>query len=382
MSPSNEAPARVLVLTPTGRDGLMVCETLRAAGFEPEDCTTIEQVLASLPRAGAAVIAQEALSHAGAEALLHALDAQEPWSDVPILLLTFALTERSAHAPSAVGLLDRANVMLLQRPLRLPLFLSAIRSAVRSRRRQYQMRDLHRELAQAVKLSEMFVGILGHDLRTPLGAITMASELILRSADDARALKPAGRILRSASRMTRMIEQLLDFARVRQGRGIRLQVSLADLGDLVHQVLAELGDANPHARLAVSSSGDLAGHWDPDRLYQVVSNLVGNAIQHGTEGNPISVGLDGARSAVVRLWVENAGTIPAEALPTLFDPFERAETSKTRDKGLGLGLFIAREIVRAHAGDVDVRSESGTTRFDVTLPREARPAATKLSIPA
>lgn len=382
MSLPNEASARVLVLTPTGRDGQMVCERLHAAGLEPEVCTTIEELLAKLPEAGAAVIAQEALSHAGAEALVGALDAQEPWSDVPILLLTFALTEREEHAPSAVAFLERANVMLLQRPLRLPLFLSAARSAVRARRRQYQMRDLHRELAQAVKLSDMFVGILGHDLRTPLGAITMAAELIVRTADDARALKPAGRILRSANRMTRMIEQLLDFARVRQGRGIRLQVSPAELDDLVHQVVAELGDANPHARLAVSSSGDLAGHWDSDRLYQVVTNLVGNAIQHGTAGSPISVSVDGTRAASVHLRVENVGAIPAEAMPTLFDPFERADTSKTRDKGLGLGLFIAREIVRAHGGDIDVRSENGTTRFDVTLPREARPAPTKLSITA
>lgn len=355
---------------------------LQAAGLACEVCATVEEVLANLSNAGVAVIAQEALNQAGAEALLAALDAQEPWSDVPILLLTFALTKRAPHAHVAIALLGRANVVLLQRPLRVRLFVSAVRSAVRARLRQYQMRDLHRELARAVQLEDMFVGILGHDLRTPLGAIRISAELIARSSYDARASKPAGRILSSANRMTRMIEQLLDFARVRQGRGGRLQVSSANLGDVARQVLQELGGANPQTRLEVSFSGDLAGRWDPDRLGQIVSNLVGNAIQHGTAGHPITVELDGSQATIVRLCVSNLGSIPTEAMPTLFEPFKRPAPSRAAGRGLGLGLFIAREMVRAHGGDLAARVADETTTLEVTLPREAKPVETEaLTLP-
>jgi two-component system, sensor histidine kinase and response regulator len=372
---------RVLVLTPTGRDAEMLCQRLIDDDMPCDVCADLPALLAGLSGgAGAAVVAQEALTRRGAAALLAALEAQEPWSDIPILFLSEA---RSHRPPNVVpAFLERANITILQRPLTSQLFMSGIRSAIRARRRQYQMRDLYCDLERAVKLGDMFVGILGHDLRTPLGAIQMSAELIVRASEDARALKPAGRILTSADRMTRMIEQLLDFARVRQGRGIRLEVSSADLGELARQVLQELGDANPLARLDVSFSGDLTGRWDPDRLGQVVSNLVGNAIQHGTAGNAITVELEGTQAGTVRLCVTNAGAIRAEAMPTLFEPFNRLADSKGREKGLGLGLFIAREIVRAHGGDIRVREVDGACAFEATLPREAKPIESEVLTPA
>lgn len=361
----------------------MVEERLVAAGLACEVCEDVEGLLYALrgDDAGAALIAQEALNARQAEALLAALDAQEPWSDVPVLLLTLALRGRAPRAPPTLGLLGRANVMLLQRPLPLHLLLSAVRSAVRARRRQYEMRDLYRDLSRAVQLGDTFVGILGHDLRTPLGAIKMGAELIVRSAEDEGSVRTASRISSSSDRMARMIEQLLDFAQVRQGRGIRLQLARSDLGDIAGQVLQELGDAHPQVRIEVSRSGSLGGRWDLDRLGQVVSNLVGNAVQHGTAGNPITVELDGTRPDLVRLSVANRGAISGEAVPTLFDPFKRAAMTRAGDRGLGLGLFIAREIVRAHGGDLALRTVDGTTIFETTLPREARPVATEVLTP-
>src|SRR5690606_17602219 len=203
----------------------MVEERLVAAGFSCQVCEDVGALLSAIKNsAGAALIAQEALSMGQAEALLAALEAQEPWSDIPILLLTLPLSKRLPHAHPTIGLLGHANVMLLQRPLPLHLFLNAVRSAVRARRRQYQMRDLHSELSRAVQLGDMFVSILGHDLRTPLGAIKMGAELIVAASEDAGSLLPARRILSSADRMVRMTEQLLDFAQVRQGGGIRLRL--------------------------------------------------------------------------------------------------------------------------------------------------------------
>lgn len=384
MTPRSDAAAdRVLVLTPTGRDGPMVSERLEAAGYACEVCPDVASLLAGLAGASVAVVAQEALDKAGADALLAALDAQEPWSDVPILLLTFAPTRRAPHAHAAVALFERANVMLLQRPLRPQLLVGAVRSAVRARRRQHQMRDLHRALERAVQLSEMFVSILGHDLRTPLTAIKLSAQLIHRLAPDEQVRRPAGRLLSATDRMTRMIDQLLDFARVRQGRGIRLQAVATDVGEVTRQVLQELVDANPEARIEPSYAGNLAGTFDPDRLAQVVSNLAGNAVRHGTPGKPVTVESDGTEGGVVRLRVSNHGAIPSEAISALFEPFKHPAQTRSAEEGLGLGLYIAREIVRAHGGDIGVRvTQAGVTIFEASIPREARPVESAVLSPA
>jgi signal transduction histidine kinase len=366
----------VLVLTPIGRDAEMVHERIVADGMPCQVCADLPTLLVGISSgAAAAVIAQEALSQSGAESVLAALEAQEPWSDIPVLLLLseFRAKQRVHAAHTRVGstFFERANVTLLQRPLNVQLFLSSVRSAVRARRRQYQMRDLYRELEHAVQLSDMFVSILGHDLRDPIGAIKLAAEIIVRISPDARALRPAGRILTSADRMARMIQQLLDFARARQGGGIPLHLGGMHLGELCRQAIQELEDANPEASLQLHDIGELYGVWDADRLAQVVTNLVGNALRHGTRGKPISVEVDGSDASIVRLRVENFGTIAKQALPMLFEAFKRTATSTSRT-GLGLGLFIAREIARAHGGDIGVESSGGRTTFEVTLPREAR----------
>lgn len=368
---------RILVLTPTGRDAGMVEERLTASDFACEVCLDVAAVVATLKHdAGAVLIAQEALNTADAEMLLRALETQEPWSDLPVMLLTLPVSTRLPQSHPVIGLMSQANVMLLQRPLPRHLFLNAVRSAVRARRKQYQMRNLYRELSRAVHLSDMFVSILGHDLRTPLSAVKMGAELILASSNEDVTLKAARRIASSAGRMTRMTEQLLDFAQVRQGRGIRLQLTTSDLGQVTQQVLQELGTANPHARLEVSSSGPLRGQWDPDRLGQVVSNLVGNSVQHGTQGSPVRLLLDGGDETLVRLSVTNHGAISPESIPTLFEPFKRATTNRIGDRGLGLGLFIARQIVQAHGGDLTLHTTGDTTTFEVILPRDGSPVET------
>ncbi len=122
--------------------------------------------------------------------------------------------------------------------------------------------------------------------------------------------------------------------------------------------------------------------WDPDRLAQVVSNLAGNAVQHGTPGTPITVALDGTERTSVHLRVTNQKAIPADAIPTLFEPFKRRERSDTAEKGLGLGLFIAQGIVKAHGGDISVRTNDAETRLEVTLPRETPPTEKAVLTPA
>jgi signal transduction histidine kinase len=167
--------------------------------------------------------------------------------------------------------------------------------------------------------------------------------------------------------MARMISQLLDLARVRTG-GLRLEPRPVDLGELCQLVVGELRHIHPEARVDVTTAGSLHGRWDGARLAQVMSDLVGNAIQHGEPRAPVRVLLDG-RDGQVTIRVENRGAIADEILPTLFAPYGGPRRPHDGTRGLGLSLYIAKEIVTAHRGAIDVHTdhESGTC-FEIALP--------------
>ena len=222
--------------------------------------------------------------------------------------------------------------------------------------------------AQTDLYRDQFVGILSHDLRTPLGAIIAGAALLARAADgDQRQSRVAARILNSAQRMERMIADLLDLTRTRLGGAIPLKARHTDLRSVCEEVVLEVQATHPEAVVRFESRGDVTGHWDADRLAQVVSNLVGNAIEHGAEA-PVTLVASEA-GARVRLTVHNNGDpIPPPARATIFEPLSRGTSDSPRN--LGLGLFIARAVVIAHGGEIAVIStaESGTT-FEVALPR-------------
>jgi PAS domain S-box-containing protein len=228
-----------------------------------------------------------------------------------------------------------------------------------------------REAERALTFSETFVGILGHDLRNPLGAIISGSDLLLRRETNERVFVPVQRIRRSADRMTRMIEQILDLTRARLGGGIPIAPSDVDLAALADQLAQELEGAAAQ-QIVVEAAGDMRGHWDRDRLAQAISNLLGNAVEHGAAGEPVRLSLEGEVPAVVRIRVWNAGAIPEQILPDLFDPFRRGvpDGRARRSKGLGLGLYIVQQIVQGHGGTIEVRSTAGEgTTFTITIPR-------------
>ena len=215
---------------------------------------------------------------------------------------------------------------------------------------------------------DQFIGILSHDLRSPLSAISAGAALLATSAeDDPRQARVAARILNSAQRMERMIGDLLDLTRTRLGGAIPLTRVRTDLQQLCEEVLLEVQTAHPEAVVRFSASGNLTGEWDSDRLAQVVSNLVGNAIQHGGQG-PISLDAhDAAESVTLR--VHNGGKpIPLAAQASIFEPLARGGSGGTQS--IGLGLFIARAIVTAHGGEIRVNSAEGSgTTFRVDLPK-------------
>jgi PAS domain S-box-containing protein len=237
------------------------------------------------------------------------------------------------------------------------------------KRLEEELRRQNEDLLRTVRFSEMFVGILGHDLRNPLSAITTAASLLGRRADSDKVARPAARILSSAGRMARMIDQLLDFTRIRLGQGLPLSRSENDLAEVCRIATDEL-DGDPR-RIELHASGDTVGSWDGDRLMQLVSNLVGNALAHGAQTAPAVVTVDGMRPEEVKLRVENAGAIPREVLQIIFEPFRSGKDRKEdQSSGLGLGLYISQQIVLAHSGSIEVRStqEEGTC-FTVRLPR-------------
>ena len=226
------------------------------------------------------------------------------------------------------------------------------------------------ELRQIVRFNELFTGILGHDLRNPLAAIVTSAQLAIAHSPGDRVTKPLSRILTSSARMTRMIDQLLDFTRVRVGDGIPLDRKPLDVVSIMRQVMDELEDANPEWTLRLDSALDTTGTWDGDRLAQVFSNLVANAIHHGDVSAGVRVFVDGSSPDRLLVEIHNGGVIPPALLPTIFEPMSGSLQRRNGSRGLGLGLHITREIVRSHGGGISVSSdaESGTV-FRIDLPR-------------
>jgi signal transduction histidine kinase len=242
--------------------------------------------------------------------------------------------------------------------------------------------SIDQSLAEAVKSythrvdesRELFLATLGHDLRNPLNAILVSSQLVVRSGQlDEENTRIASQMSGFAKVMTVMIHDLLDFTRTRLGGGMPVSATRTDLQDLCRDVLDEFRATHPHRPLRLESFGDTSGEWDAARLRQVVSNLVANAIQYGGDA-PVEVFARVEESDVL-FAVRNKGPpISSPALPTIFDPFVRAPEGATKHRrGVGLGLYIARQIVIAHGGTIVVASDETTgTVFTVRLPRHHR----------
>lgn len=224
---------------------------------------------------------------------------------------------------------------------------------------------------------DMFLAILSHDLRNPLSAITMSAEVLpLISHDRAEVVECAATITQSADVMQRMINDLLDYTRTRLGAGMPVKPVLMDLAVLGGDLVKECRVSHPEHRIELLTYGDLHGKWDHDRIRQAISNLLGNAVQHGLAEIPITLSLRGEATGVV-IEVHNGGIpIPEEELSLIFDPLVRGSTAESpqteRTSSIGMGLYIAREVARSHHGRIEVTSTADDgTSFTIHLPREA-----------
>jgi signal transduction histidine kinase len=226
---------------------------------------------------------------------------------------------------------------------------------------------------EATQLREQLIGIVSHDLRNPLNAITLSAATLLRRTDlDDRARRGISRILEAADRANRLTRDLLDFTQARMGQALPVKRRAVDLHALTEQVVSEVQLAAAERELKLETGGDGQGAWDPDRIAQVLTNLLTNALQYSPAGTPIRVSTWGEAKAVI-LTVSNEGPpIPAELLTTLFEPMTRGTEEGSERRSIGLGLFIVDQIVRSHGGSLEVSStvEAGTS-FRVLLPRDA-----------
>jgi signal transduction histidine kinase len=238
------------------------------------------------------------------------------------------------------------------------------RATAEQLRLEQELKAQNEELARTVRFAEQFVTLLAHDLRNPLSAITTAAGLLRHRGGADTVVKPAERILKNADRISRMVDQLLDFTCARLGKGIKLALRPSDLAEVCRVVIDGLEDE----RVELAVLGRSTGEWDSERLAQVVDILVSNALTYGQRGTPVMLQVDGREPQGVTLTVHNRGIIPPAVLPFLFEP---REPRKEGASGLGLGLYISQQIALAHRGRLDVQSaEPSGTCFTLALPRK------------
>ena len=263
--------------------------------------------------------------------------------------------------PKPIKLSDPVTVSTLH------LFAELISKQLDAENRQQAARsDLSSE-RETAELREQFIAVLGHDLRTPLGSIALGADLLaLKVADPA--LRPVvERIRRSARRMASLVDDVMDFTRGRMGSGIGLKLQRHDSVHLtLEQVIDEMRGLHPERVIAASIPDLLCLDCDPERLAQLLSNLLANALVHGNAGTPVHIDARQEDGKFV-LSVSNEGQdLAPEIIGQLFKPYWRA-ASRPGSEGLGLGLYIVDQIARAHGGKIDVHSSAGRTAFTFTL---------------
>jgi signal transduction histidine kinase len=226
--------------------------------------------------------------------------------------------------------------------------------------------------AQVERSRNLLLGMIGHDMRSPLNTIVATAAYLADLHGEARVSDAAALLIRSGAAIQALLDDLVDFNRTALGLGINVVPTEIDLGAVVADEVELLRGAHPTRTIELSVDGDVRGRWDGARVQQLLRNLVSNAIRYGAQDTPVRVALRGGEAGV-RLEVRNRGrTLEASTLHRLFDPLTRGsapEGGPDAPGGLGLGLFIVREIAAAHGGDVDARSDAGETAFAVRLPR-------------
>lgn len=373
---------RILVLVRGSRDAEVTRDILVRAGFEAVVCATAADLAERMTEgAGAALVEEQVVgSRASLAPLVETLRRQPPWSDFPIVVFSAAGDTERNGAGDLARLLG--NVTFLDRPVRTRSMVASLKVAIRSRRRQYEAR-------RAIEARDTFLAMLGHELRNPLGAISLAVALMQKKTETASLPKEFAVVERQARHLTRLVDDLLDVARVTQGK-VTLEREPLNLVEVARSAFeAQEVRARDHG-LSYSFAAQpevVCVNGDRQRLEQVFANLVTNAIKYTPRGGRITVSVCREdEQAVVRVADTGLGIAP-EMIGRLFEAFAQADRTLARTEGgIGLGLALVQSLVRLHGGSANGASEGPNrgSAFTVRLPAapEAVPLAAGASGPS
>jgi signal transduction histidine kinase len=288
--------------------------------------------------------------------------------NIPIIFLTAAIGDPSRQFRGY----EAGAVDFLSKPFDAYVLRSKIEVFVQLHAQKRRLAEKLAELEESLRLNELFTAVLGHDLRSPLSSVMANAEVLRRIAPSEQIATAASRIASSSERMARMISQILDLARVR-AQGFRLSPVAGDLHQVCLAVQEELEPPGSTRRLQIDVSGDTQATFDPDRIAQMLTNLAGNALEHGAGEHPVRLRLDGGAPDVVAISIHNRGSIDVQSLPDLTRNFSGVSLpERDRGQGLGLGLHIARHIANLHGGTITGENEEPDgVVFRVRLPRTA-----------
>lgn len=355
---------RVLVLVKGTRDGELTRRLLARDDVRSLLCADVQDLCARVEEgAGAALLAEETLSGAAVACVRAVLDRQPVWSDLPIIV--FSSTEEPRARLLIETVHQLGNVTFLDRPVQVRSMLASIHAAIRSRRRQYETR-------RAIESRDDFLAMLGHELRNPLGAIRLASE-ILQTAQGLRA-KELDVIERQSRHLSRIVDDLLDVARITHGKIVlrREPLNLADAVRNAYELFVPMARGRLSAFDLVIEDDALWIDGDRQRLEQVFANLLTNAVKYTPRGGSVSIRVRGEGGRAVVLVQDSGIGLAPDMRERVFDVFTQAERSLDRaEGGLGLGLPLVRGIVELHEGAVRAESEGlgKGSAFILSFPR-------------
>jgi signal transduction histidine kinase/ActR/RegA family two-component response regulator len=345
-----------------------------------ELCEKVEEL------AGAVIITEEALSADAMGCLAEVLNRQPPWSDVPLLVFTSTpALDVGPRSFEALG--HRANVTLVERPIRVKTMVSAVQTALRARRRQYEVRALLSELQRRIDERDSFLAMLSHELRNPLAAITLALDEL--ENDQTRDLdKQRDVVVRQTHHLTKLVDDLLDIARVTSGK-IRLHRSDIDFAAIVEHCTGTVSARAKSRGLTVTmhpASGPAYVNADPVRMEQIVSNVLSNAVKYTPSGGTIDVWIERDDTDVIVRVRDTGRGIEPDMLPRIFDIFTQGDVTIDRaEGGMGIGLTLVKKLVELHDGSVEAHSagKGSGSEFVIRVPlmREA-PASVQAAPPA
>jgi signal transduction histidine kinase/ActR/RegA family two-component response regulator len=368
---------RVLIFTPTGRDASLTQKILTEAAIPSFICSTMEEFCGQLDSgAGAALMTEEALTQSAVNQLIQSLDKQPAWSDIPVIFFA-TNSESAARLLNLLG--QRANLIVLERPININIVKGAVRSALRARHRQYQTKKLLVELEEADRQKDLFLATISHELRTPLNAILGWAGILRSDAIDAQTVERGLlTIERNARAQSQLIEDILDMSRIIRGN-LRITPEPFEVIPAIKAAIDVVRPAAQAKKINIEVALDsptqvIAG--DSGRFQQIIWNLLSNAIKFTPENGRVGIQLTQDNDHI-NICVRDTGKgISAEFLPHVFDYFRQADNSITRNYGgLGLGLAIVRHLVELHGGRV-YASSAGLGQgaaFTVTLPVMKRP---------